>query len=100
AQILILDEATSNLDSESEQLIQASLADLLRHPIGAGATRTTIVIAHRLSTIAQADMIVVMHQGKVVEMGTHDALMAAGGMYAEMVERQRSGAVSLDEALP
>jgi ATP-binding cassette subfamily B protein/subfamily B ATP-binding cassette protein MsbA len=100
AQILILDEATSNLDSESEQLIQASLADLLRHPTHGQAPRTTFIIAHRLSTIAQADMIVVVHQGKIIETGTHDSLLAAGGMYAEMVERQRNGAVTLDAALP
>ena len=83
-QIIILDEATSNLDSESEQLIQASLRSLFQD-------RTTLVIAHRLSTVTQADLIVVMDQGRVVERGTHETLMAAGGMYAEMVERQRHG---------
>ncbi len=82
-EILILDEATSNLDTESEQLIQASLADLF-------ASRTTFVIAHRLSTVTHADMIVVMDGGCVVEIGKHDALMGAGGLYRDMVERQQS----------
>jgi ATP-binding cassette subfamily B protein len=82
-QILILDEATSNLDTHSEQLIQASLGDLF-------AGRTTFVIAHRLSTIAGADVIVVMDQGRVREVGTHESLMDLRGFYFEMVERQRS----------
>ena len=80
-QILILDEATSNLDTESEQLIQASMAALL-------AGRTTFVIAHRLSTIRQANMILLMDDGRIVERGTHDELMRAGGEYKAMVERQ------------
>jgi ATP-binding cassette subfamily B protein/subfamily B ATP-binding cassette protein MsbA len=80
-QILILDEATSNLDTESEQLIQASMASLL-------AGRTTFVIAHRLSTIRRADLILLMEDGRIVERGTHDELMAAGGLYSAMVLRQ------------
>ena len=80
-QILILDEATSNLDTESEQLIQASMTNLL-------AGRTTFVIAHRLSTIRRANMILVMDAGRVVERGTHDQLMKAGGVYYDMVRRQ------------
>lgn len=80
-QILILDEATSNLDTESEQLIQASMAELLAH-------RTTFVIAHRLSTIRRADLILLLEDGRIIERGTHDALMRAGGEYARMVERQ------------
>jgi ATP-binding cassette subfamily B protein/subfamily B ATP-binding cassette protein MsbA len=80
-QILILDEATSNLDTESEQLIQASMAKLL-------AGRTTFVIAHRLSTIRRADMILLMEDGRVVERGTHEALMRARGVYYDMVVRQ------------
>jgi ATP-binding cassette subfamily B protein/subfamily B ATP-binding cassette protein MsbA len=80
-QILILDEATSNLDTESEQLIQASMAELL-------AGRTTFVIAHRLSTIRRADLILLMDDGRIVERGTHDALMEAQGLYYEMVLRQ------------
>jgi len=84
-QILILDEATSNLDTESEQLIQASMATLL-------AGRTTFVIAHRLSTIRRADMILLMEDGRVIERGTHDDLMRAGGTYRRMVVRQMESA--------
>jgi ATP-binding cassette subfamily B protein len=80
-QILILDEATSNLDTESEQLIQASMASLLMG-------RTTFVIAHRLSTIRRADLILLMEDGRVIEQGTHDELMAARGVYSGMVKRQ------------
>jgi ATP-binding cassette, subfamily B, bacterial len=80
-QILILDEATSNLDTESEQLIQASMATLL-------AGRTTFVIAHRLSTIRRADLILLMDDGHIIERGTHDQLMSAGGVYYDMVRRQ------------
>jgi ATP-binding cassette subfamily B protein/subfamily B ATP-binding cassette protein MsbA len=80
-QILILDEATSNLDTESEQLIQASMSTLL-------AGRTTFVIAHRLSTIRRADLILLMEEGRVIERGTHEELMRAGGTYHDMVLRQ------------
>ncbi len=80
-QILILDEATSNLDTESEQLIQASMAELL-------AGRTTFVIAHRLSTIRRADLILLLEDGRVVERGTHEELMASRGLYHGMVVRQ------------
>jgi ATP-binding cassette subfamily B protein/subfamily B ATP-binding cassette protein MsbA len=80
-QILILDEATSNLDTESEQLIQASMAALL-------AGRTTFVIAHRLSTIRRADLILLLDDGRIVEHGTHEALMARRGLYHGMVMRQ------------
>ena len=80
-QILILDEATSNLDTESEQLIQASMAALL-------ADRTTFVIAHRLSTIRRAALILVMEDGRVSERGTHEELMSARGGYYKMVLRQ------------
>lgn len=79
--ILILDEATSNLDTESEQLIQASMASLLQG-------RTTFVIAHRLSTVRRADLILLMEEGRIVERGTHEALMAARGVYHDMVRRQ------------
>jgi ATP-binding cassette subfamily B protein/subfamily B ATP-binding cassette protein MsbA len=84
-QILILDEATSNLDTESEQLIQASMATLL-------AGRTTFVIAHRLSTVRRADLILLLENGQVIERGTHEELMAARGMYYDMVMRQMESA--------
>ena len=80
-QILVLDEATSNLDTESEQLIQASMAGLL-------AGRTTFVIAHRLSTVRRADLILLMHEGRVIEQGSHVELMERRGVYYEMVLRQ------------
>ena len=80
-QILILDEATSNLDTESEQLIQASMAELLKG-------RTTFVIAHRLSTVRRATVILLMEDGRIIERGTHDTLMAARGVYHSMVMRQ------------
>ena len=81
APILILDEATSALDNESERRIQAALATLKRD-------RTTLVIAHRLSTIEQADLIVVMHEGRVVESGTHAALLSQDGTYAQLYRLQ------------
>ena len=79
--ILILDEATSNLDSESEQLIQNSLKKLLQN-------RTSFVIAHRLSTIQQADRIIVLDDGQIVETGNHQTLMQEKGYYSEMIRRQ------------
>ncbi len=79
--ILILDEATSNLDTESETLIQASLKDLMKG-------RTTFVIAHRLSTIRQADQILVIEQGKIVERGKHEELIALEGRYYQLYTYQ------------
>ncbi len=81
--ILILDEATSNLDSESERLIQTSLAELLQD-------RTAFVIAHRLSTIINADKIVVLEDGRIVEVGSHEELLVRGGRYRDMVMLQTS----------
>ena len=79
--LLILDEATSNLDTDSEQLIQQSLGRLIKG-------RTTFVIAHRLSTIAGADVIVVVEGGRILQTGTHTELMSLGGKYRTMVEQQ------------
>ena len=81
--ILVFDEATSALDSQAEQAIQAQLKEIARN-------RTTLVIAHRLSTIADAQQILVMSQGRIVERGTHAELLAACGMYADMWERQQA----------
>lgn len=79
--ILILDEATSALDSESEKLVQEALERLMKN-------RTTLVIAHRLSTIKNASQICVMHEGEIVEHGTHDELLALNGYYTRLVEMQ------------
>jgi ABC-type multidrug transport system fused ATPase/permease subunit len=79
--ILILDEATSSVDTETESLIQHAMQELVKD-------RTTFVIAHRLSTLKQADCILVMREGTIVERGTHEELLALGGFYASLCEKQ------------
>jgi ATP-binding cassette subfamily B protein/subfamily B ATP-binding cassette protein MsbA len=86
--ILILDEATSNLDSQSERLIQSSLATLLKN-------RTSFVIAHRLSTIMNADLILVMDSGRIVQHGTHTSLLESEGLYQQMVRLQTENPISV-----
>ena len=81
APILILDEATSSVDTRTEELIQKAMDALT---VG----RTSFVIAHRLSTIRDADMILVMNHGDVIERGTHEELLAAGGVYADLYNSQ------------
>ena len=81
APVLLLDEATSALDAHSERMVQAALAAAMHR-------RTTLVIAHRLATVQQADRIVVLDQGRIVEQGTHDSLIAAGGSYARLAALQ------------
>ena len=85
APLLLLDEATSSLDAESETQVAAALADLMRQ-------RTTIVIAHRLATVLSCDRILVMDDGRIVEEGTHQALVAKGGLYARLAKLQFDGA--------
>jgi ATP-binding cassette, subfamily B, bacterial MsbA len=84
APILILDEATSQLDSESEALVQKALHNLM-------AGRTTLVIAHRLSTVMEADRIVVIDNGRIVEEGRHEQLVASGGLYKRLYDLQFRG---------
>jgi ATP-binding cassette subfamily B protein len=87
--VLVLDEATSSLDSRNEQAIQEALQRV-------AADRSTLVIAHRLSTIVDADRIIVLHEGRVVESGRHEALLAHGGRYAELWELQGREAMEVD----
>ena len=79
--LLLLDEATSALDAEAEAAVQLGLRQAM-------AGRTVLVIAHRLATVQEADQIVVLEQGRIVDSGTHDGLMQRGGRYRELCERQ------------
>jgi ATP-binding cassette subfamily B protein len=81
APLLLLDEATSSLDAESETLVKDALERLMAH-------RTTLVIAHRLATVLSCDRILVMDAGRIVEQGTHEKLVAAGGLYARLARLQ------------
>jgi ATP-binding cassette subfamily C protein CydCD len=91
APVLILDEATSHLDAVNEKAVRESLAELM-------ADRTTIVIAHRLSTVRSADLIVALNEGQVIETGTHNELLAKGGLYAQLVAHQLAGAAGRSAA--
>jgi ATP-binding cassette subfamily B protein len=84
APLLLLDEATSSLDAESETMVQAALDRLMQGP-------TTLVIAHRLATVLKCDRILVMDAGRIVEEGTHDSLVAKGGLYARLAKLQFEG---------
>jgi ATP-binding cassette subfamily B protein len=87
--ILVLDEATSALDAESEEAVQTAIETLMRG-------RTTFVIAHRLSTVVNADRIIVLKEGHIIESGTHHELVGRGGYYASLVQRQRRGLIAND----
>ena len=91
APVLILDEATSHLDAVNEHAVREALEELM-------ADRTTIVIAHRLSTVRGADLIVALNEGRVIETGTHEALLAKGGLYAQLVAHQLAGAAGRSAA--
>ena len=90
--ILILDDSTSSVDTQTEKLIQAALDNLMEG-------RTTFVIAHRLSTVRRADMILVMDKGRIVERGTHDDLLKAGGLYKEIHDLQLVDHVKFSEEM-
>ena len=79
--MLILDEATSSIDTRTEQQIQKAFAEMMKG-------RTSFIVAHRLSTIREADLILVMKDGKIIEQGTHDELLAKKGFYSELYESQ------------
>ncbi len=88
--MLVLDEATSALDSEVEAAIQGTLTRVMEG-------KTTIAIAHRLSTLSAMDRIIVLDQGRIVEDGTHDALLAQGGLYSRYWNRQSGGFIGTDD---
>ncbi|MBT2654478.1 ABC transporter ATP-binding protein [Bacillus sp. ISL-18] len=90
--ILVLDEATANIDTETEEMIQSALAKMRKG-------RTTIAIAHRLSTIQDAELILVLHQGEIVERGTHQELLALGGLYHKMFLLQNGALEQLEDAV-
>jgi ATP-binding cassette subfamily B protein len=92
-EILIFDEATSHLDTATERAIQANLKAAL-------AGKTVVLVAHRLSTIKDADLIYVLHKGRVVEQGTHRELLAAGGVYAELCRCQTDSAAAAEPVQP
>jgi ATP-binding cassette, subfamily B, bacterial len=87
--ILVLDEATSALDAESEAAVQAALAELMKN-------RTTFIIAHRLSTVVNADRIVVLQEGRIIESGRHEELMKLQGYYHSVVRQQQRGLIPND----
>jgi ATP-binding cassette subfamily B protein len=93
--VVILDEATAHLDSESERAIQLAFRTAL-------AGRTSLVIAHRLSTVQNADLIIVLERGRIVERGRHEDLLAAGKLYAQLYQTQFASTVAAEEisALP
>jgi len=83
--VLIFDEATSALDTQSESNILVNMRDVIKD-------RTTFIIAHRLSTVMNADKIIVLYRGSIVEEGTHSELVDKGGMYYQLVQKQMAGA--------
>jgi len=90
--ILVLDEATANIDTETEEAIQTALAKMRKG-------RTTIAIAHRLSTIQDADQIIVLHHGEIVERGTHQELLAQQGLYHKMYLLQNGSVERLEDVV-
>ena len=87
APVLLLDEATSALDAESERAVQSAVEEL-------SAGRTTLIVAHRLATVKKADRIVVLEHGQIVDTGTHDDLVAKGGLYARLARLQFTDGVA------